>query len=83
MPVTCTMTCNSDLVPTVVGYDDLVPLEGSTVTFSCPPGWELVGPNSATCTKNGEWGPDPSGIMCNQSQSDPTGLMCTCKNSKG
>ena len=86
MPVTCTMTCNTDSVPVVMGYDELsLPLEGSMVTFSCPPGQELVGPNSATCTENGEWGPDPSGVMCNQSQSDPTGLMCTSNDhdSKG
>ena len=81
MPVMCTMTCNSDSIPRVVDYDELVTLERSMVTFSCPPGQELVGPNSATCTWNGEWEPDPRGIMCNQSQADP-GLTCTCNDSK-
>ena len=60
-------TCSVDSVPRVVGYDDLIPVEGSTVRFSCPPGLELIGPDSATCTGNGEWGPDPRGIMCNDS----------------
>ena len=80
MPVMCTMTCNNDSIPRVIGYDDLqLASEGSMVTFSFPLGRELVGPNSATCTRNGEWGPDPRGVMCNQSQSDPTGLMYACK----
>ena len=39
--------------------------EGSTVSFSCPPGFVLTGPDSATCTGNGEWEPDPRGITCN------------------
>ena len=82
MPVTCTMICNTDAIPTVNGYDDLLPMEGSMVTFSCPPGRELVGPSSVTCTENGEWGPDPRGVMCNQSLSDTTGLMCTSNDSK-
>ena len=51
----------------VESYDGL-PIEGSTVRFSCPPELVLVGPNSATCTENGEWEPDPSGLMCNDSK---------------
>ena len=66
MPV-CTLSCSADSIPRVVGYDDIIPVEGSTITFSCPPGLELVGPNSATCSRNGEWGPDLSGLMCNDS----------------
>ena len=53
-------------IPKVVGYDNLL-IEGSTITFSCPPGSMLIGPNSATCTDSGEWEPDPSGLMCNES----------------
>ena len=45
-------------VPSVESYDDL-PIEGSTVRFSCPPGSVLVRSSSATCTENGEWEPDP------------------------
>ena len=49
------------------GNDIPVPVEGNTITFSYPPGLELIGPSSATCTGNGEWGPDLSGLMCNDS----------------
>ena len=37
--------------------DNRLPVEGSTVTFSCPPGMEQIGlgSNSVTCTDNGEW----------------------------
>ena len=55
-------TCG-DSVPKVLGYDNLQ-YEGSTVTFVCPPGLVLIGSSSATCTENGEWEPDPSGLMC-------------------
>ena len=34
-------------------------LEGSTVNFTCPPRFALVGPNMSTCMGNGEWEPDP------------------------
>ena len=52
-------------VPTISAEcSDSVQLEGCSITFSCPPGWEVNGPNSATCTGNGEWEPDPTGLMC-------------------
>ena len=52
-------------VPTIgAECSDSVQLEGCSITFSCPPGWEVNGPNSATCTGNGEWEPDPAGLMC-------------------
>ena len=65
--------------PKVVGYNDLPILEGSNITFSCPPGLELIGPNSSTCAENGEWKPDPRGLLCNDSSSntDSEG-QCTC-----
>ena len=34
-------------------------VEGTSVTFSCPPGLVLTGPNTSTCMRNGEWEPDP------------------------
>ena len=59
---------NSTLV-NVEGYDDnLSALEDSTIRFSCPPGMELIGPDSATCTGNGEWEPDLSRLMCEDLQ---------------
>ena len=51
-----------------MGYDDVLPVEGTTIKFSCPPGLVITGPNSATCTENGEWEPDPSGVTCNDSK---------------
>ena len=51
----------------IEGYDNLSALEGGTIRFSCPPGLELIGPELATCSENGEWEPDPSGLICNDS----------------
>ena len=59
---------SNDSVPKVVGYDDIIPVEGTTIWFSCPPGLVITGPNSATCMENGEWEPDPSGVTCNDSK---------------
>ena len=55
---------------TRVLVDKYLPLEGSAITFSCPPG---IGANSGsvTCTENGQW-----------ELSDSSGLVCTMK-SKG
>ena len=50
--------------PRVDGSDDILPLEGNTISFSCPPGLALIGPNSVTCTENGEWEPDPRRLLC-------------------
>ena len=63
---------HNDSTPKIEGYDDLIPgpVEGSTIRFSCPPGLELTGPDSATCTEYGEWEPDPSGLTCNVSESN-------------
>ena len=38
--------------------------EGSSVTLSCAAGLELVGSNITTCTRSGEWKPDPGHIEC-------------------
>ena len=51
-------------VSTIVGYNGF-PVESSTVSFSCPPGLELIGSISAKCTENGEWEFDLSQLMCN------------------
>ena len=47
---------------------EVLPVEGNTVTFSCPPGLALTGPNSSVCNENGEWEPDPSQLTCNNSK---------------
>ena len=54
----------NDSVPNIEGYDDIIPIEGTTISFSCAPGLVLIGPNSATCTENGEWEPDPRQPIC-------------------
>ena len=39
-------------------------VEGTTVTFQCPPGAVLDGINSSTCMENGEWEPALFDISC-------------------
>ena len=39
-------------------------VEGTTVTFHCPPGLVLNGINSSTCMQYGEWEPAPYEIYC-------------------
>ena len=39
-------------------------LEGTSITFTCPPGLVLTGPNSSTCMGNGEWEPNPNEVKC-------------------
>ena len=48
---------------TVSGYTPPA-VEGTTVTFHCPPGAVLHGINSSTCMENGEWEPAPFEINC-------------------
>ena len=41
-------------------------LEGTNITFTCPPGLLLSGPNALMCMGNGKWGPDLDAkrVMC-------------------
>ena len=55
------MLIHSDVI--VMGYED-PSLEGENVTFTCPTGAILTGPNSSTCVENGEWEPDPREVEC-------------------
>ena len=48
---------------TVAGYTPPA-VEGTTVTFHCPPGAVLHGINSSTCMENGEWEPALFDISC-------------------
>ena len=57
-------TSSNESVPIVEVSDYTTPVEGTTVTFSCPSGLALIGSHSATCTGNGEWKPDPRLLMC-------------------
>ena len=48
---------------TVSGYTPTA-VEGTTVTFHCPPGAVLHGINSSICMENGEWEPALFDISC-------------------
>ena len=48
---------------TINGYMDPA-LEGAVLTFVCPLGHTLIGPNSTTCMGNGEWKSDPREVEC-------------------
>ena len=56
----------TDSLVKVVGFDGLMTVVGTTVNLTCPPDQSLIGPNSTVCTVNGEWKPDPSGVICMQ-----------------
>ena len=40
------------------------PLEGQSITYTCPNGYILTGPNASVCMGNGEWEPDPGQVEC-------------------
>ena len=40
-------------------------IEGTNISFSCPPGLVPTGPSTSMCMGNGEWEPDPSQVRCN------------------
>ena len=48
----------------VVTEPDNPPVEGQFITYTCPPGFILTGPNASACTGNGEWEPDPEQVDC-------------------
>ena len=49
----------------VIGYlSETAAVMGSNISFGCPPGLVLTGPNSSTCLGNGEWEPDPRDVRC-------------------
>ena len=54
----CYNPLNLDADVIVEGYEDPA-TEYQNITFTCPTGSILSGPNSATCMRNGEWEPDP------------------------
>ena len=46
-------------------HGDMNPaVEGTNVTFTCPPGLMLTGLNTSTCMRDGEWEPDPQHLKC-------------------
>ena len=65
-----TVTCDlpSQLLERSVIVDaesQVIPhMEGQFITYTCPPGFVLSGPNASICTRNGEWEPDPGQVDC-------------------
>ena len=55
------MLIHNDVI--VMAYEDPA-LEGESITFTCPTGAILIGPNSSICARNGEWEPDPREVEC-------------------
>jgi hypothetical protein len=39
-------------------------LEGTVLSFHCPPQYVLIGSNITTCMGNEEWEPDPREVEC-------------------
>ena len=52
-----------DVSTMIIGYRNPA-VEGTNVTFSCPRGLVLTGPNTSTCMRNGEWEPNPGEVKC-------------------
>ena len=49
----------------ILGYNEPA-VVGTAISFNCSePGKVLTGPNSATCTEDGQWVPDPSQLQMN------------------
>ena len=53
----------------VVIESDSPPIKGQLITYTCPPGFILTGPNASVCMGNGEWEPDPSQMNCRGNKS--------------
>jgi hypothetical protein len=51
-------------VVVVSGSQDRPPIEGQFITYTCPPGFILYGPNMSICKGNREWEPDPEEVDC-------------------
>ena len=63
--VTCNYPPPHDPVAVINGAQDSHPLmKGKHITYTCPPGFVLTGPNASVCTGNGEWEPDPGQVDC-------------------
>ena len=46
------------------GSQEIPHREGQFITYTCPPGLVLTGPNASVCTGNGRWEPDPGVVDC-------------------
>ena len=65
-----TVTCDS--LPIQLLYGNAIvdtgpaspPIEGQFITYTCPSGFILTGPNSSVCTGKRKWEPDPGQVDC-------------------
>ena len=62
--VTCNYPPRHDPVVVVSGSQDSPPIEEQFITYTCPPGFILIGPNTSVCMGNREWEPDPGQVDC-------------------
>ena len=49
-----------------MGYHRNLSVNGTVVTFSCPPGLMLNGPDSVMCIHTGQWEPAPIEVNCSK-----------------
>ena len=66
LAVTCDLPTQllNFLVTVVNESQDNPYIEGQFITYTCPPGFVLTGPNTSVCTGIGEWEPDPGHVIC-------------------
>jgi hypothetical protein len=64
--VTCDLPAQVLHHPVIVdsGSQESPHREGQFITFTCPSGFLLTGPNASVCTGNGIWEPDPGEVDC-------------------
>ena len=59
---TCPNTFHEGLLHSA-DRDDVF-LKGTNITFTCPPGLVLSGPNTSMCMENGKWEPGTKEVKC-------------------
>ena len=64
--VTCDLPSQLLEQPVIVisGSQEIPYREGQFITYTCPHGFVLTGPNASVCTGNREWEPDPGELDC-------------------
>ena len=65
--VTCDHPSTQSLQDRVMIMDkesDIPIVEGQFITYTCPSGFILTGPNASECMRNREWEPDPGEVDC-------------------
>ena len=63
----------------VIGYKEPA-IRGTNVSFNCPKGFLLSGPDTTMCVGNGEWEPDPREAVCKGENNGI--LLCRSKKNK-